>query len=128
MAAKAVTEPIPTIGAAAAESINPLPSRPPARVAVVGVPQAGPFGTLGRAIREAALAATDFSWLAPGQRVLLKVVCNSPNPYPAVTHPVAVTVMADLLRERGAAVYVGDQSGVQFVHHTRQQQRGSTAP
>jgi uncharacterized protein (DUF362 family) len=127
MAATAVTGTSPVSGAAAApEPIEPLPSRPPARVAVVGVAQAGPFGTLARAIREAALAATDFSWLGPGQRVLLKVVCNSPNPYPAVTHPVAVTVMANLLRERGATVYVGDQSGVQFVHHTRQQQRGST--
>jgi uncharacterized protein (DUF362 family) len=104
----------------------PLPVRPSARVAVVGVPRTAPFGALGRAIRQAAQAATDFAWLAPGDRVLLKVMCNSPNPYPATTHPVAVTVMADLLRERGAAVTVGDQSGVQFVHHTRETQRGST--
>ncbi|MBI4516603.1 MAG: DUF362 domain-containing protein [Deltaproteobacteria bacterium] len=81
---------------------------------------------LGRAIREAAAAATDFSWLKPGDRVLLKVMCNSPNAYPATTHPVAVTVMSDLLRERGARVYAGDQSGIQFVHHTRHSQRGST--
>ena len=32
------------------------------------------------AIREAALAATDFSWLAPGDRVLLKVVCTRRTP------------------------------------------------
>ena len=127
VAATAVTGPVSAINAGAAgEPITPLPVRRPARVALVGVPHAAPFGTLGRAIREAALAATDFSWLAPGQRVLLKVVCNSPNAYPAVTHPVAVTVMADLLRERGATVYVGDQSGMQFVYHTREQQRGST--
>jgi uncharacterized protein (DUF362 family) len=127
VAVTAVTGPISAIDAGAAGQLTaPLPLRPPARVAVAGVPPAAPFGTLGRAIREAALAATDFSWLAPGQRVLLKVVCNSPNSYPAVTHPVAVTVMADFLRERGATVYVGDQSGVQFVHHTREQQRGST--
>jgi uncharacterized protein (DUF362 family) len=127
MAATAVAAPISAISADGAdEPMKALPSRPPARVAVAGVPHAAPFGTLGRAIREAALAATDFSWLVPGQRVLLKVVCNSPNPYPAVTHPVAVTVMADLLRDRGATVYVGDQSGVQFVYHTREQQRGST--
>jgi uncharacterized protein (DUF362 family) len=123
----AVTTPASAIRSGATEEpTTPLPVRWPARVAVVGVPHAAPFGALGRAIREAALAATDFSWLAPGQRVLLKVVCNSPNSYPAVTHPVAVTVMADLLRERGATVYVGDQSGVQFVHHAREQQRGST--
>jgi uncharacterized protein (DUF362 family) len=107
-------------------TFGPLAVRPPARVALVGVPRDAPFGALGRGIREAALAATDFSWLRPGDRVLLKVMCNSPNPYPATTHPVAVAVMADVLREHGATVYVGDQSGVQFVHHTRQGQRGST--
>jgi len=107
-------------------ALRSLAVRPPARVALVGVPRDAPFGVLGRGIRETALAATDFSWLRPGDRVLIKVMCNSPNPYPATTHPVAVAVMADLLRDRGATVYVGDQSGVQFVHHTRQSQRGST--
>jgi uncharacterized protein (DUF362 family) len=34
--------------------------------------------------------------------------------------------MTDLLRDRGAAVLVGDQAGVQHVHHTRAKQRGST--
>lgn len=111
---------------AAVTAIGPLPTRPPARVALAGVPRQAPFGVLGAAIREAAAGATDFSWLAPGDRVLIKVMCNSPNPYPATTHPAAVTVMADLLRERGATVYVGDQSGVQFVHHTPGSQRGST--
>ena len=107
-------------------AVRPLAVRPPARVALVGVPRDAPAGTLARAVREAALAVTDFAWLAPGDRVLLKVMCNSPNPYPATTHPVAVRLMADMLRERGASVYVGDQSGVQFVHHTRRNQRGST--
>jgi uncharacterized protein (DUF362 family) len=116
----------PAMSRAGAAALPPLLVRPPARVALVGVPRDAPFGALGRGIREAALAATDFSWLRPGDRVLLKVMCNSPNPYPATTHPVAVAVMADLLRGRGANVYVGDQSGVQFVHHTRHSQRGST--
>jgi len=111
---------------AARAVVRPIAARPPVRVALVGVPRSAPFGTLGRAIREAARAATDFSWLRAGDRILLKVMCNSPNAYPATTHPVAVTVMSDLLRERGAIVYVGDQSGVQFVHHTRDAQRGST--
>ncbi len=120
-AANALTRP-----QVARASTNPVPVRPPVRVALVGVPREAPIGTLGTAIRDAALAATDFSWLRPGDRVLLKVMCNSPNPYPATTHPVAVTVMADLLRERGATVFVGDQSGVNSVHHTRRSQRGST--
>jgi uncharacterized protein (DUF362 family) len=105
---------------------RPLVARPGVRVALVGVPRDAALGTLTTAIRDAASAATDFSWLRPGDRVLLKVMCNSPNPYPATTHPVAVTAMAGLLRERGATVYVGDQSGVYFVYHTRTSQRGST--
>ena len=117
----------PTLRPRVAAAVSrPIAVRPPVPVALVGVPRSAPFGALGRAIRDAAHAATDFSWLRPGDRVLLKVMCNSPNAYPATTHPVAVTVMSDLLRERGATVYVGDQSGVQFVHHTRQSQRGST--
>jgi uncharacterized protein (DUF362 family) len=103
-----------------------IPTRRAVRVALAGVPRQAPVGALARAVREAALAASDFSWLGRGDRVLLKVVCNSPNPYPATTHPVAVTTLAEMLRERGARVYVGDQSGVQFVHHTRASQRGST--
>ena len=104
----------------------PPPSRPPRPVAVVGVPAGAPPEVVASAVRQAADAATDFSWLAPGDRVLLKVMCNSPIPYPATTHPGSVTEMARLLRERGARVWVGDQSGVQFVHHTRSGARGST--
>ncbi len=111
---------------AAQAAAGTLAVRPSARVALVGVPRQAAFGALGRAIRDAAWAATDFSWLKPGDRVLLKVMCNSANPYPATTHPVATTVMAELLRQRGATVFVGDQSGVQFVHHTPHSQRGST--
>jgi uncharacterized protein (DUF362 family) len=123
-AAVAAVAVAPSVPARAA--VRPLAVRPAARVALAGVAAQAPGSALERAIREAALAATDFSWLAPGQRVLIKVMCNSPNPYPATTHPTAVTVVADMLREHGARVYVGDQSGVQFVHHTRQSQRGST--
>lgn len=105
---------------------RPSAPRPPRPVAVVGVPAGAPPEAVRSAVREAATAATDLSWLAPGDRVLLKVMCNSPNPYPATTHPGSVMEMALLLRERGARVWVGDQSGVQFVHHTRSGARGST--
>ncbi|MCK6555360.1 DUF362 domain-containing protein [Candidatus Binatia bacterium] len=130
-AALAATSIAPALSAprsvgAATQPLPPLPMRPAVRVAAVGVQKDAPIGVLGTAIREAALAATDFSWLSPGDRVLLKVVCNSANPYPATTHPAAVSVMASLLRERGAVVYVGDQSGVEAVHHTASKQRGST--
>ena len=112
--------------AVAADALAPLPLRSPARVAMVGVTRGAAGEVLARAIRETALAATDFGWLKPGDRVLLKMVSNSPNPYPATTHPMAVRVMATLLRERGADVYAGDHSGVQFVYHTPQRQYGST--
>jgi uncharacterized protein (DUF362 family) len=90
------------------------------------VARGAPEAALARAVRDAALAATDLNWLRPGDRVLLKVASNSPNPYPATTHPAAVSAMTELLRDRGATVLVGDQAGVQHVHHTRTKQRGST--
>ena len=111
---------------ARAGTTPPLAVREPRPVAVVGLPAGAPAEVVAAAVREAAHAATDFSWLRPGDRVLLKVMCNSANPYPATTHPGSVTEMARLLRDRGARVVVGDQSGVQFVHHTREGGRGST--
>lgn len=111
---------------ARAATTSPLPVGAPQRVAVAGVRRGADAATVAAAVRDAAATATDFSWLAAGDRVLLKVMCNSPNPYPATTHPGAVTALAELLRQRGARVWVGDQSGVQFVHHTRDGQRGST--
>ena len=57
-------------------------------------------------------AATDFSWLSRGDRVLIKMAVNSGNPYPATTDPWSVQCMVKLLRERGAGkILVGDQSG-----------------
>jgi hypothetical protein len=35
-------------------------------------------------------AATDFSWLSKGDRVLIKVALNSGSPYPATTDPWSV--------------------------------------
>jgi len=102
------------------------PVRAGKTVAVAGVARGAPSAALARAVRDAALAATDLTWLRRGDRVLLKVASNSPNPYPATTHPVAVSAMTELLRDRGATVMVGDQAGVQDVHHTRAKQRGST--
>jgi uncharacterized protein (DUF362 family) len=113
-------------GTVAAGPVPSAPARPGARVAIVGVRRNAPEAELALAVRDAALAATDFTWLRPGDRVLLKVASNSANLYPATTHPVAVSAMTALLRDRGAAVVVGDQSGVQHVHHTRAKQRGST--
>ena len=52
--------------------------------------------------KKAVEAATDFSWLSRGDRVLIKMALNSGNPYPATTDPWSVQCMVKLLKERGA--------------------------
>jgi uncharacterized protein (DUF362 family) len=72
-------------------------------------------------------AATDFSWLSPGDRVLLKLALNKGNPYPATTDPWAIACMVKLLKEKGAGkIYAGDQSGVESVLWTANDKRGSS--
>ncbi|MDJ0853052.1 MAG: DUF362 domain-containing protein [Myxococcota bacterium] len=96
-------------------------------VAVRGVPRGAGEEETSRAVREAALAVTDFGWLSRGDTVLIKPACNSGNVYPATTDPVALRAMIALLRERGAGrVLVADMSGVQFVRFGPDHLRGST--
>jgi uncharacterized protein (DUF362 family) len=96
---------------------------------VVLAPMASP--TDAAAVEAAARSAIDelggLSWLARGDRVLLKVASNSPNPFPATTRPELVTAIARILRAEGASrVILADHPGVQFVHHQPTKQRGST--
>lgn len=96
-------------------------------VAVHAVPRGGDADATVAAVRGAAQAATDFSWLSRGDTVLLKPACNSGNPYPATTDPVALRAMIGLLKERGAGrVIVADMSGVQFLRFSKDELRGST--
>ena len=79
------------------------------------------------AVRDAARAATDFSWLSSGDPVFVKPVLNSGNPYPDTTSPLAVGTMIELLKEKGAGrVLVGDMSGVEHVKFSKDGVRGST--
>jgi uncharacterized protein (DUF362 family) len=72
-------------------------------------------------------AATDFSWLSSGDRVLLKLALNKYNPYPTTTDPWAVSCMVKLLKEKGAGtICAGDQSGVQTVLWTQTEKKGSS--
>jgi len=72
-------------------------------------------------------AATDFSWLSSGDRVMLKLALNKGNPYPATTDPWSVSCMVKLLKEKGAGqIYVADQSGVQSVLWTADNKKGSS--
>ncbi|MBN1381667.1 MAG: DUF362 domain-containing protein [Deltaproteobacteria bacterium] len=68
------------------------------------------------AVRHAAEAATDFSWLSRGDAVFIKPVINSGNPYPATTSPAAIAAMVETLKDKGAGrVIVGDMSGVEYL-------------
>lgn len=72
-------------------------------------------------------AATDFSWLSKGDRVLIKVALNSGNKYPATTDPWSIHCMVKLLKEKGAGkILVGDQSGFGTVQWTKDLKIGSS--
>jgi uncharacterized protein (DUF362 family) len=87
-------------------------------VYVKGLPLTPDSGVISSAIRNVILKATDnLSWLSAEETVLLKPALNSPDPYPATTHPLAISVTAELLAERGAKVVIGDQSGIEHVLH-----------
>ncbi len=72
-------------------------------------------------------ASTDFSWLSKGDSVLIKLTLNSGNPYPATSDPWSLDSMIRLLREKGAGrIMVGDSSGVEQVHWTREKKKGAS--
>ncbi|MFO7965921.1 MAG: DUF362 domain-containing protein [Desulfobacterales bacterium] len=89
---------------------------PTTRVIVTGIRTGELFEGVKRAVRSAAEAATDFSWLSRGDRVFIKPAHNSGNPYPATTSPEAVAVMIELLKEKGAGrIVVGDMAGIEHL-------------
>ncbi len=100
---------------------------PPDMVHLAGIRKGSSNQTLRRAVRTAALSATDFSWLSKGDSVFIKPAHNSGNPYPATTHPEAVSALVALLKEKGAGrVIVGDMAGIQHVKLTPDKLTGST--
>jgi|GEM_PF-774770 len=91
-------------------------SHPPAPVFIHGIPAGAPDEELKKTITRVILETTDnLSWLSPGETVLLKPALNSPDLYPATTHPLSLHATAELLLQRGAKVIAADQSGVEFV-------------
>ncbi len=95
---------------------KPLPANQPARVSLAGVSHSASLEAFKAAVREAALAATDFSWLSKGDSLFIKPALNSGLPYPSTTSPIAIATMVELLRERGASrVIVGDMCGIEHV-------------
>lgn len=71
-------------------------------------------------------AATDFSWLSRGDRVLLKLSMNSGLEYPRTTDPWLLDSMIRILQQKGAKVLVGDSSGCGHVRWTPAEKKGSS--
>ncbi|MFH0994135.1 MAG: DUF362 domain-containing protein [Pseudomonadota bacterium] len=98
-----------------------------AKVFLAGVNKGAPELDIKLAVRDAAEAATDFSWLSKGDTVFIKPVVNSGNPYPATTSPTAIVAMVDILKEKGAGrVIVGDMSGVEYLRFSPTSLSGSS--
>jgi len=88
----------------------------PTRVFLAGVGRGASEQVMKLAVRAAAEASTDFSWLSKGDVVFIKPALNSGNPYPATTNPIAIGGMVELLRQKGARrVIVGDMCGIEHV-------------
>jgi uncharacterized protein (DUF362 family) len=93
-----------------------LASARPIRVFLAGVGRVASEQVMKLAVRAAAEATTDFSWLSKGDSVFIKPALNSGNPYPATTNPIAIGAMVELLKQKGARrVIVGDMSGIEHV-------------
>lgn len=98
-----------------------------AKVFLAGVSKGAPEQGIKIAVRNAAEAATDFSWLSKGDAVFIKPVNNSGNPYPATTSPTAISAMIGILKEKGAGrVIVGEMSGVQSLRFSPTSVSGSS--
>jgi uncharacterized protein (DUF362 family) len=100
---------------------------PQSKVFLAGVSKGAAEQSIKLAVRHAAEAATDFSWLSKGDVVFIKPVNNSGNPYPATTSPTAIAAMVSILREKGARrVIVGEMSGVQYLRFSPTSLSGSS--
>ncbi len=98
-----------------------------AKVFLAGVSKGASEQVIKLAVRNAAEAATDFSWLSKGDAVFIKPVNNSGNPYPASTSPTAIAAMIEILKEKGAGrIIVGDMSGIQYLRFSPTSLSGSS--
>ena len=114
-------------GAIIAEKAGSQSSDADFKVALAGVARDSDDQVLNSAVKDAALAATDFGWLSQGDAVLIKPALNSGNPYPATTSPIGVKAMVEILKEKGAGrVIVSDMSGIEHVKLTEDKLKGST--
>ena len=106
---------------------KPLAHGPKVNVFLAGINKDAHEKDLKEAVLSSTGAATDFSWLSKGDTVFIKPVVNSGNPYPATTSPIAVAVMVELLKKKGAGrVIVGDMSGVEHLRFSSTRLSGSS--
>ncbi len=99
----------------------------PTPVSLAGVKRGASPQDVKSAVRAAAEAATDFSWLSSGDTVFIKPALNSGNPYPATTSPDAIAEVVGIVREKGARrVIVGDMSGIEHVKLSQKELSGSS--
>ncbi len=105
-----------------------LAEGPPALIHLRTVEKGASDKELKDAVKEAALSASDFSWLSSGDSVFIKPALNSGNPYPASTHPLGIQAMVELLKDKGARrVVVSDTAGIEHVKLTKEGvKKGST--
>jgi len=86
------------------------------KVFVDGVIPDSSLNYIERSIENVFMKSTNnLEWLSSGDLVLLKPALNSSDPYPSTTHPLAVHVVSKILSNKGADVFIGDQSGLQYV-------------
>jgi uncharacterized protein (DUF362 family) len=99
----------------------------PPEMVVLGLYTADSAASPREAVRKVC-KALDWSWLAAGDSVLIKISCNSGNAHPAVTSPNALRAVIDEAFARGAGrVTVADQAGVASVRSGSDNRRyGST--
>jgi len=104
-----------------------LKSGPESGVSLAGISRGAGEKDIMSAIRQAAEAVTDFSWLSRGDSVLIKPVVNSGNPYPATTGPESLNAVISLLKDKGAGrIVVSDMSGIENVKLSPDKLKGST--
>jgi len=118
----------PALPASARKPIGELVgAHPESLVALAGTASSASIREIDRAVREAALLASDFAWLSRNDTVLIKPVVNSGNPYPATTSPAGLAAMIRLLKEKGAGrVIVGDMSGIEHIKLSPNKLKGRT--
>lgn len=84
-------------------------------VHVAGVERGSPDSYLQGAITDTIENSGMLSAVKPDDNVLILPATNSPDPYPATVHPLAVRTLVDQLEERGAKVVTGCTSGIEFT-------------